>query len=145
VSLATQNSRTRSGVERSVAGVAADRGPAMPRRERCTRCSFHKNTLYSCCSIFYFSLIAGRVETIRRNEWRAVSGRHSLVFLEANEPRQSLVDPGVNHGFETDYGFEIFRGISSTKRVFRARTGFKGFKQRKGKFSCPRQRTPLPG
>jgi hypothetical protein len=34
-----------------------------------------------------------------------------------NEPRQSLVDPGVNHGFEPDYGFEIFRGIRPTKRV----------------------------
>jgi hypothetical protein len=53
------------------------------------------------------------------------SGRPPLVFLEAHEPRQSLVDPGVNHGFETDYRLEIFRG--STKRVSHARTGFKGF------------------
>jgi hypothetical protein len=39
-----------------------------------------------------------------RNEWRTVSGRHALVFLEANQPCQSLVDPGINHGFEPDYG-----------------------------------------
>jgi hypothetical protein len=38
------------------------------------------------------------------NEWRTVSGPHALVFLEANQPRQSLVDPGINHGFEPDYG-----------------------------------------
>jgi hypothetical protein len=50
-----------------------------------------------------------------------------------NEPRQSLVDPGVNLGFESDYGFEIFRGIRPTKRVFVARMGFKGFNQRDGK------------
>jgi len=30
---------------------------------------------------------------------RTVSGPHALVFLEANEPRQSLVDPGVNLGY----------------------------------------------
>jgi hypothetical protein len=39
-----------------------------------------------------------------RNEWRTVSGPHALVFLEANQPRQSLVEPGINHGFEPDYG-----------------------------------------
>ena len=39
-----------------------------------------------------------------RNEWRTVSGRHALVFLEANQPRQSLVDPGINHGFEPEAG-----------------------------------------
>ena len=44
-----------------------------------------------------------------RNEWRTVSGPHALVFLEANQPRQSLVDPGINHGFEPDYGFETGR------------------------------------
>ena len=38
-----------------------------------------------------------------RNEWRTVSGPHALVFLEANQPRQSLVDPGINHGFEPQY------------------------------------------
>src|ERR1700681_2505053 len=44
-----------------------------------------------------------------RNEWRTVGGPHALVFLEANQPRQSLVDPGINHGFEPDYGFETGR------------------------------------
>ena len=44
-----------------------------------------------------------------RNEWRTVGGPHALVFLEANQPRQSLVDPGINHGFELDYGFETGR------------------------------------
>jgi hypothetical protein len=102
------------------------------KSSRCPKDSFHKNTLYGCCSIFYFSLIAGTCGDIRKNQWRTASGRHPLVFLEANEPRQSLVDTGVNHGFETDYRLEIFRGISSTKRVFRARTRFKGFKQRNG-------------
>src|ERR1700692_3808799 len=43
------------------------------------------------------------------NEWRTVGGPHALVFLEANQPRQSLVDPGINHGFEPDYGFETGR------------------------------------
>jgi len=43
------------------------------------------------------------------NEWRTVSGPHALVFLEANQPRQSLVDPGINQGFEPDYGFETGR------------------------------------
>ena len=43
------------------------------------------------------------------NEWRTVSGPHALVFLEANQPRQSLVDPGINHGFEPDYGLETGR------------------------------------
>src|SRR5580693_7197074 len=44
-----------------------------------------------------------------RNEWRTVGGPHALVFLEANQPRQSLVDPGINQGFEPDYGFETGR------------------------------------
>ena len=52
----------------------------------------------------YFSLVAGECGGIHRNEWRTVSGPHALVFLEANQPRQSLVDPGINHGFEPDYG-----------------------------------------
>src|ERR1700674_1211717 len=43
------------------------------------------------------------------NEWRTVGGPHALVFLEANQPRQSLVDPGIKHGFEPDYGFETGR------------------------------------
>jgi hypothetical protein len=34
------------------------------------------------------------------NEWRTVGGPHALVFLEANQ----LCDPGINHGFEPDYG-----------------------------------------
>src|ERR1700682_833782 len=46
---------------------------------------------------------------LHRNEWRTVGGPHALVFLEANQPRQTLVDPGINHGFEPDYGFETGR------------------------------------
>ena len=68
-----------------------------------------------------------------RNEWRTVGGPHALVFLEANQPRQSLVDPGINHGFEPHYGFEIFRRISPMKRVFRTRTEIEGFNQGSGK------------
>ena len=55
-----------------------------------------------------------------RNEWRTVSGPHALVFLEANQPRQSLVDPGINHGFEPDYGFETGRrgpAATGTRRL----------------------------
>jgi hypothetical protein len=108
--------------------------------------SFQKNTLYGCFSIFCLSLIAARCGGIHRNEWRTVSGFHALVLLEANEPRQSFVDPSVNHGFEPDYGFEIFRGIRPTKRVFDARLGFKGFNQRESKvFAHVKERFSLGG
>jgi hypothetical protein len=77
----------------------------------------------------------GWYEGIRGSRW-IISGRNTLVFLEVNKAPQSLVDPGVNHGFEPHYGFEVLRRVSPAKEVSRGRTGFEGFDQGKGKVLC---------
>jgi hypothetical protein len=103
---ATATGWNRESISADFVASAAIATPFAPNE----RVHFNKMHRYSTR---YLSLIAltcpsaGRYRGTRRKKWRSVSDRQPFVFLEANEPPQSLVDPGVNHGFEPDYGCEI--------------------------------------
>jgi hypothetical protein len=85
-----------------------------------------------------------------RNEWRTVGGPHALVFLKANQPRQSLVDPGINQGFEPDYGARAASTGSSRKKalsllsasISACSAGYSGWCRCRTKKTCTRFRRP---
>jgi hypothetical protein len=67
--------------------------------------SFQKNALNSCLSISHPHLVAvlWRGNRRRNGRWLA-DGGNSLVLLQAEQPCQCLVDPGIDHCFKRTKG-----------------------------------------